>query len=195
MFRPLINQLRPLRVVLRWIRPARVNFVVARLRRPRVLIRLRLDRKLLRHETNLRVRPHAAFKIRVEDTVHDGPVVDRSALGILAIRAGGTPLQRRRPIAGREQVVRAKEDLLRRELAEFADQLLPVLHVGVIRLVRAEEAPDGFQLGNGLCGIDCDGDGEGCKIRRAPVSRRHSRRQAEQKKQSRDTVMGQSKSG
>jgi hypothetical protein len=42
--------------------------------------------------------------------------------------------------------VGAKVDRLGAQFAEVGQERLAVLHVGVIRFVGAEEAPDGFQL-------------------------------------------------
>ena len=97
---------------------------------------------------------HAAFQVGVEDAVEDRPVVNRVALGVLAVSAGGTPLQRRRAVAGGQQIVRAEINLLAAPSSpSSAEQLLAVLHVGVVRLVGAEEPPDGTQLAFGLGGV------------------------------------------
>ena len=50
----------------------------------------------------------------------------------------------------------AKINLRPAELAEFAEQFLAVLHVGVIRLVRAEETPDRRQLRDRPGGVHRD---------------------------------------
>ena len=126
-----------------------------------MLIRLRFGRKVLRHETNLHIRPDTAFQIRIKDAVENRPVIDRLALSVLAVSARGTPLQRRRAVAGGQQIVRAKVNLFRSKLAEFGDQLSAMLHVSVVRLVRAEEAPDGFQSTLRLRGVHTDADGKG----------------------------------
>src|SRR5205814_2196350 len=160
-FRPLEDEFRPLRVIFRWMGPAGVYFVVARAWRPPVLIRLRPARKILWHETNLHVRPHAAFKIRIEDAVENRPVVKRIALRALAVGARGAPLQRRCAVAGGQQIVRAKVNLFRSKLAKFREQLFAMLHIGVVRLVRAEEAPDGLQLAFRLRGVHTDADAKG----------------------------------
>ena len=49
-----------------------------------------------------------------------------------------------RAVAGSEEIVRAEENFFGPKLAEFREELLAVLHVGVVRFVRAEEAPDRF---------------------------------------------------
>src|SRR5437870_9713153 len=64
---PLINQLTPLRIILRRIGPTSENLVILSRRRPMMLIRLRLDREILRHETNLHIGPNAALKIGIEN--------------------------------------------------------------------------------------------------------------------------------
>ena len=169
-FVPLEDQLGPLLVVLRRVGPAGVDLVVLRLRRPLVLVRLGLDRQLLGHEPDLHVGLHAALEVGVEDAVDDRPVVDRLAVGVLGVGVGRAPLQGRGAVAGGEQVVRAEVDLLRAELAEFGEQLLAVLHVGVVRLVGAEEPPDRLEVAAGLVGPDGDRDRRG-RRRPAPTGR------------------------
>ena len=131
-----------------------------------MLIRIWFQRERLGHETDFRVWPHAVFEIGIEDMVQDGPVIDRLALRVLAVSAGGAPLERWCAIARGQQVVSAEIDPFRREGAEFGEQLLAILHRGVIRLIRAEEPPDGAQLAFCLSGIDADGDGNSVSYRR-----------------------------
>ena len=90
-FDPLVDELAPLRVVLRRIGPAGEDLVVPGRGVHVVLIRLRLRRQRLRHEADLRVRPDAALQIRVEDAIEDRPVVDRLALLVLACRRSVEP--------------------------------------------------------------------------------------------------------
>src|SRR5207249_3223412 len=92
MLRPLKDQFRPLRVVFGWVSPACINLIVTGSRCPMVLVRLRLDRKVFRHETNLCVGPDAALKVGVEDAIEDRPVVSRVSTGVLVVGAGRTPL-------------------------------------------------------------------------------------------------------
>jgi hypothetical protein len=127
-----------------------------------MLVWLRLGRQILRHETNLRVWPHPAFEIGVEDAVKNRPIINRLPVRFLAMRAGRTPFQRRRPVAGRQQIVRAKINLLWREVPEFADELLAMLHVSIVRLIRAKEPPDRFQFAARLRGIDANRHRESC---------------------------------
>ena len=56
--------------------------------------------------------------------------------------------------------MRADVDRLGAQGGQLPEQLLAVLHVGVVRLVVAEEPPDGPHLAPGLRGVDADGDGE-----------------------------------
>ena len=123
-----------------------------------VLIRLRMDGEILGHEPDFHVRFDSAFQIRVENVIKDRPVVNRIALRIFAVGACRTPLQRRRAVAGSQQIVRAEIHSLRRELAEFADQLLAVFHGGIIRFVGSEEPPDRMQFADGFAGIHANGD-------------------------------------
>src|SRR5262245_25355665 len=69
MFRPLINQLAPLGVILRRVGPTSENLIVLSRWRPMMLIRIRFDRKVLRHETNLHVWPDALLKVGIEDAI------------------------------------------------------------------------------------------------------------------------------
>jgi len=100
----------------------------------------------LRHETNLRVRTHAVREIGVEDVVNNLPVVDGFAVGVLVINIGAAPFQCGRTITGAKQIVRAEKHVVRPQRTDFTNQLLAILHRGVIRLVRTEHAPDGLQF-------------------------------------------------
>src|SRR5438477_12266006 len=92
-FRPLVDQLGPL-LVIRWrIGPAGENRAVILARAPMMLIRLWFDGKLLRHETDLGVRPHSALQAGVEDAIQNCPVVNGVAGRVFAVNACGTPLQ------------------------------------------------------------------------------------------------------
>ena len=42
--------------------------------------------------------------------------------------------------------MRPKINLFRRELTQFGDKLFAMLHVGVVRFIRAEEAPNRFEF-------------------------------------------------
>ena len=50
----------------------------------------------------------------------------------------------------------AKINLFRRQFTQFSEELLAVLHVGVIRLVSSEEAPDRLQFAARLRRINAD---------------------------------------
>src|SRR5262249_20771587 len=67
MFRPLVDQFAPLRIILGRVSPTCVNLVISGIRRPVMLVRLWLQGKLPRHEANLDVRPNAAIQIRGEN--------------------------------------------------------------------------------------------------------------------------------
>ena len=112
MLHPLVDQLAPTSRSPSADRPSRCRSLRSAPRRPLVLVRLGLDRKVLGHEADLRVGPHAALEIRVEDPVQNRPVVDRLSLGVFAVGAGRAPLERGRAVAGGQQVVRAEIDLL-----------------------------------------------------------------------------------
>src|SRR5439155_3088194 len=157
---PLEDQFRPLPVIFRRISPTGVNLVISGAWRPPVLIRLGLGRKIFRHETNLDVRSHAAFKISTKDAVENRPVVNRIALSVLVVGARGTPLERWRAVAGGKKVVRAEVNTLGRKFTEFPNELPPILHVRVVRFVSTEKAPDGLQLAFGLRGVNVDSDRE-----------------------------------
>src|SRR2546428_9565383 len=151
---PLIDQLTPLRIVLRRIGPTGENFIVLCRGRPMMLIRLRLDREILRHETDLNIRPDAVLKISIEDAIQNCPVVNRISVGIFVIRVGAAPLQSRRAIAGGQQIVRAKVNRARPQLPELSQQLLSILHVSEVWFVRSEHAPDRTHWAFDLRSID-----------------------------------------
>ena len=119
-----------------------------------------MRRERLGHEADFHVRFDAALEIRVENPVVDRPVVIGCAVGVFLVGAGRTPFQRVRAIAAGEQMMRAEINLRLAELAEFGQQFLAVLHVGVIRLVRAEEPPDRRQFPDWPGGVHRDGDGK-----------------------------------
>src|SRR5205085_4939323 len=56
--------------------------------------------------------------------------------------------------------VGAEIDLFRSEGAELGNEFGAVLHVGVVRLVRAEEAPDWLEVALWGRGVHSDGNGE-----------------------------------
>ena len=88
--------------------------------------------------------------IGIEDAVGDGPVVDRLAGRVLGVGVGGAPLERGLAVAGHQQAVDAHVDRHGAERRDFGQQLLAVLHVGVVRLIVAEEGPDRLQRFVGL---------------------------------------------
>ena len=161
MLHPLVDELAPLRVVLRRICPAGVDLVVRQPGPPLVLIRLGLHRQRLRHEADLRVRLHAAREVCVENPIDDRPVVDRLSLGIFGVDVGASPFQRRRAVAGDEQIVRAEIDLRSAELRRVRRAAFGRPSCSVVRLVGAEEPIDRLQLPEGLRRIDANRDGEG----------------------------------
>ena len=146
MFGPLIDEFGPFCVILRRVGPAGVDFVVAEFGIPLMLIRVGLDRKVLRHETNLDVWTNAALEVSVEYVVENFPIVDGLAVGVFRVGAGGTPFERGCAVAGGEEIVCAKINGLWRERAEFVDEFRAVFHVGVVGLVGAEESPDRFEV-------------------------------------------------
>ena len=113
------------------------------------------------HEADFRVRAQAVFQVSVKDAVQDGPVVNRLAGGVFVVGAGGTPFEGGGAVAGVEQIMGAEENGAGGpQPAQFADEFPAVLHVGVIRLVGAEEAPDGTKFAGGFGGVHLDFDRE-----------------------------------
>src|SRR5436309_794569 len=100
MFGPLVDQLGPFFVILGRISPASEDRAVILARTPLVLVRLRFDGKVFRHKTNLRVGPHSTLQIAVKDAIQNPPIVNGLAVFVLAVSAGGTPLERGRAVAG-----------------------------------------------------------------------------------------------
>jgi hypothetical protein len=76
---PLKDQLRPLRVIARRMRPAGEDRVVRLINRPLVPVRLRFDRERFGHKADLGQRLHSTLDISVEDAVDDRPIVERLA--------------------------------------------------------------------------------------------------------------------
>ena len=116
----------------------------------------------LGHEADLGIGANAAGEIGVEDPVEDRPVVDGAALLVFRVGVGGAPLERGRAVARCEQVVGAKVDLLRPQVAEFAEQLPAVRHGGVVGLFGPEETPDLRHASAIALGVDLDGHSKGC---------------------------------
>src|ERR1035438_10685995 len=87
---PLAHQFPPPGVVFGRVRPA---LAVVGLR-PVAGIRLRMDRQRFRHEADLYERLGAGSDVRVEDTVDDGPVVNRAAGSVFGVGVGRAPFER-----------------------------------------------------------------------------------------------------
>lgn len=62
--------------------------------------------------------------------------------------------------AGDQQIVGAEEHLLWLQLAQLSKQFLPILHVGVVRLVRAQEPLDRLERADGARCVHGDFDRE-----------------------------------
>ena len=129
---------------------------------PRRVVRvvLRVGRHRLGREPDLHVRPRPGLHIGVEDAIRDRPVVHRSAGAVLGVGVGAGPLQARHAVAAAQQVVATDvhRGVRRAEPTQLADQFLPVGHVGVVRLVVAEEPPDRLQVSARVGGVDGDRD-------------------------------------
>src|SRR5438132_10285592 len=67
--RPLKDQLSPFGIILRRIRPASENLIIASSRCPVVLIRLRMNRERFWHETDFDVRSSSSLQIGIEDMI------------------------------------------------------------------------------------------------------------------------------
>ena len=103
---PLVDELAPLRVVLRRIRPAGVDVVVVVARASSRADTAAACRQRLRHEADLDERLHLALDVGVEDAIDDRPVVDRPAVRVFGVGVGRSPLEGGRAVARRQQVVR-----------------------------------------------------------------------------------------
>ena len=169
-----VDQLGPLRVVLRRVGPAREDVAVRESRPPLVLVRLGLRRESLGMKPIWTYGPHAALQVRVEDPVDDGPVVAGPPVRVFGVGVRAAPLEGRRAVPGVEQVVGPEVDRARPELAEGREQLPAVLHGGVVRLVAAEEAPDRRERAERRLQVDADRDREGVgrRLGRLRASRR-----------------------
>ncbi len=82
----------------------------------------------------------AARQIGVDDAVDEREVVYRLAVS-LGVKVGAAPLEVRRAVPARHEIVSAKVHPPGLEAAELRQQLLAVATGGVVGLVRAEEAP------------------------------------------------------
>ena len=163
---PLVNELGPLRVILRWVGPTAGDETVGEAGAPGVLVGLGEDREGLGHKADLGVGADAAGEVGVEDAVDDGPVVDGLAVGVFGVGVSAAPLEGGRTVAGVEEIMRAEKDVLGLQFAEGGEEFAAVLHRGVVGFVGAEETPDGAKRARGFRGIDGDGDGEGRGWRR-----------------------------
>ncbi len=155
---PLVDQLSPFAVILRRVRPAGPDRRARLVEAEAVLVWLRLDGERLGHEADLDQRLHAALDVAVEDAVKDGPVEARAAGGVFGVGVGRSPLQSRRAVAGDQEIVGPHVDRHGTQLGELRQELAAVLHVGVVRLVVAEEGVHGPQLAPGLPRVNADGN-------------------------------------
>src|SRR5262249_32337300 len=153
---PLPDQLRPLRVILRRIGPAGVNLPIRLAGFPVVAIRLRLDGHSFGHKADFDQWPCAGLDVSVEDLIYDLPVINRLARRVFGISVCGTPFQSGLPIASDQQAVRAEIDRNRIHLRQLGDELLPVLHVSVVRLVITDISPDRFERAYFGVGVHAD---------------------------------------
>ena len=78
--------------------------------------------------------------------------------GYLAAKSDAEHYAKEREREKREVAEIPHEEM--REVAEVFEELLPVLHVGVVRLVGAEVAPDRPQLADGFGHVDADRDAQ-----------------------------------
>ena len=146
---PLIRQFPPFGIIFGRIRlPRRRVHPLIHWRMPRII--LRMSRERLRHETKLYVRLDTMFKIRVKNAVIDGPVINGFPVRIFLVRTGGAPFQRIRPVTARKQMMTPEIDLRRTKPSQFAEQLLSILQVRIIRFVRAKKTPDGCEFAQRL---------------------------------------------
>ncbi len=137
----LVNQLAPLCVVRRRVRPAGVDVVVVVAGLPEMTVRLRMARERLGHEAELDEGLHLARNVGVDDAIEDRPVVDGVAGGVFGVDVGRSPLERGRAVAAREQIVRAEVNGRDAGGGKLGQQLLTVRHVGVIGFIVAEPCP------------------------------------------------------
>src|ERR1700710_1652395 len=94
MARPLVSEFGPLCVILWRERPAGADHIVFQARTPFVLIRFGLNRKRLRHESDLQVRMDSTCDVGVEDAIRAGPVVDWVTLGVFRVGVRAAPFER-----------------------------------------------------------------------------------------------------
>ena len=102
MAHPLIDQLGPLAIVARRIRPTGEDRVVGLFNAPLMTIRLRLHRQSFGHEADLDQRFQLTLDVGVEDSIDDRPVVARTPGDVFGVCVCRTPFQRGGAIAGCE---------------------------------------------------------------------------------------------
>ena len=116
-----------------------------------------MRRKRFRHESELHERFYAGLVKRVEDVVQDRPVIDWASRTRLRCRRSSIPISGKPTAISRcEKIVHANVDRVGTELREFAQQLLPIRCVSVVRLVVAPEIPDGRKPSVGLVSVHDD---------------------------------------
>ena len=165
---PLAHQFPPPGVVFGRVRPA---LAVVGLR-PVAGIRLRMDRQRFRHEADLYERLGAGSDVRVEDTVDDGPVVNRAAGSVFGVGVGRAPFERGSAVPSAEQVVHSDIDRRRAQTGKLTNQLGTILHVGVVRLVVTEIGKDGAERTQAGPAINPNG-----RLTLGPNQRRHHGRE------------------
>src|SRR6185312_10813280 len=159
------DEFAPLRVVVRRVGPAEIVLVEIVARFPVRLVRIGMRGERLRHEPDFDVRLRAAFDVRFDDAVDNGPVIDGLAGGVFGVGVGGAPLEAGCPVAGSQHEMRADVTgerfrfRISRNIAEFVDEFASVGRVSVIGFVVAEEVRDWLVRADGGSGVDVNRHG------------------------------------
>src|SRR5438067_4565108 len=137
----LIDQLRPLWIAFRRIRPSGINRPLWKV----VTIWRGMNRKRLRHEANFHERPNSCLVKTIEDAIQDGPTINGLSRSIFCIDICRSPLQRRASVTSSEKIMNTNQNRLGTESRYFSEQLLAVGRVSIVGLIVSEVVPDLLQ--------------------------------------------------
>src|SRR6266700_2451976 len=133
------DKLRPLLIVLRRVRPARVDGTLWKT----VPVRIGVSGKCFRHEADFHERLDARHMKSVKNAVQNCPIIDGIPGSVFRVNVGRAPFERSGAVSGGQQIMSAYVDWLGAKGAQLAEKSLPVGSVGIVRLIVAKIVPDG----------------------------------------------------
>lgn len=107
-----------------------------------MLVRLGFGRKGFWHKSKLCQWLHATLNVGIENTIHNLPVVYGVPVGIFPVHVGRTPFEGSGSVTRAHQVVRPNVNRNRAQRGQFGQELLAILHVGVVGFIVTEPGPD-----------------------------------------------------